>query len=443
MSKRIISAIDVGSFKISTVVVAVDTEDKIPQVIGVCSQPSVGVKKGVIINIDDAVNSISSSLTAAERMAGITIPSVYVSVNGKDIQSLNNKGVVAISRQDIGPEDVLRAIESAKTIPLAQDKEIVHVISREFIVDSQGGIKYPLGMSGNRLEVDTHIVVSPTTVVQNLIRAVQHTGLGIDGIVFSGLASSLSVVTETEKELGVLLLDIGAGTVSISLYLEGAVSYSGVVPFGGMHVTSDLAAGLQISFEEAERLKRSLGELLKSKETEIESEDLENDTRTALERNSGEDKKTSKVSKKKNSDNLSVSSIGISTVDEVSRSFCVDIINARLQEIISLVKSQIEKSGVPLAIPAGVIVTGGGAKTYGIADIVKKTFGVTCRIGKPSGLHGMTDEINDTEFSVVQGLIKYAVVEDVDVGGSRGRNPASPFIDKVKEFITKFFPKSN
>jgi len=197
MSKRIISAIDVGSFKISTVVVAVDTEDKIPHVIGVCSQPSVGVKKGVIINIDDAVNSISSSLTAAERMAGITIPSVYVSVNGKDIQSLNNKGVVAISRQDIGPEDVLRAIESAKTIPLAQDKEIVHVISREFIVDSQGGIKYPLGMSGNRLEVDTHIVISPTTVVQNLIRAVQHTGLGIDGIVFSGLASSLSVVTET------------------------------------------------------------------------------------------------------------------------------------------------------------------------------------------------------------------------------------------------------
>lgn len=445
MGKRIVAAIDIGSFKISTVITAIDEVEKVPQVIGVCTQPSMGVKRGVIINIDEATSCVANSLNAAERMAGVTIPSAYVTINGKDLQSMNNKGVVAISRpQGVGPDDLLRSIESAKTIPLPQDRDIIHVISREFIVDSQGGIKYPIGMSGTRLEVDTHIVTFPVTTIQNIMKVIQNTGLEVDGMVYTGLASSYSVLTKTEKELGVLLLDIGAGTVSISMFIEEAIAYSGVIPIGSMHITSDLAAGLQMSFEEAERLKRAFGDLVKKSELFDKPEVPEEAGKgTALERKQkeSEDKKTK--SKKKTSDTLDVSGIGITSASTVSKSLCMDIVSARIDEILDLVKGQITQSRVPFTIPAGVVITGGGAKMYGISDQVKKSFGVTSRIGKPSGLKGMTDEISDPEFSAVQGLIRYAVEEDVDISGGKsfGGNAAAGLFDKVKGWVSNFLPK--
>ncbi|MBN1373808.1 cell division protein FtsA [Candidatus Dojkabacteria bacterium] len=442
MSKRIVAALDVGSFKSSAVIAAIDGEERIPQVVGVYTQPSTGIKKGIIVNIDEATATIANTIAAAERMAGITIPSVYININGKDIQSVNNKGVVAIAHKDIGPDDVLRAIESAKTIPISQDREILHIISREFIVDSQSGIKYPIGMSGSRLEVDTHLVTAPATGVQNLIKAVQNMGMGVDGIVFSGLASSYSVLTDTEKELGVMLLDIGAETVSIAMFIEGSIAYSGVVPLGSMHVTSDLAAGLQISFEEAERLKRGLKDLVAGKNEEIvDAEEIDNTP--AINRKKSE-KPSEKKSKKISTDEVDVTGLGITSIEKVSKEFCKDIVAARIEEILELVKSQVQKSKVQLAIPAGVVVTGGGAKLEGIVEHVKKVFGVTARIGKPSGLRGMTDEINDSEFATVQGLIKYALVEEVDISGGRvfGGNKGVEIIGKIRDWFKNLFPSN-
>jgi len=262
MGKRIISAVDVGSSKVCAVIASCE-EDGAPQVIGVASQPSQGIKKGVVVNIDDSINSIASTLEAAERMAGITVPSVLLSVSGKHIMSINNKGVVAVSSEEIAPDDVFRAIESARTVSIPAGREIIHVIPREFIVDAQGGVKDPVGMTGTRLEVDAHIISATSTVLHNLLKSVQQLGLRVEDVVFGGWASSLSVLTDTEKELGVMLLDIGGGNTTITTFVEDAIAYSGCIPIGGINVTSDLAIGLRVSLEDAEKIKVNAPDLLR------------------------------------------------------------------------------------------------------------------------------------------------------------------------------------
>ena len=246
MARKIITAIDVGSSKITTVISSVEENEK-PSVIGVCSYPSKGIKKGVVVNIDDATNAISESVTAAERMAGVTVSDVLISINGELVTSLNNKGVVAVAGSEITVDDTYRAIENARTLSLPDNLNPIHIIPREFVVDNQGGIKYPIGMSGTRLEVETHIITTPNSYWQNLKKCVEQLGLNVYDVVFTGWASSLSVLTDTEKELGVTMLDIGAGTTSISIFDEGSIIYSGVIPLGGINITSDLANGLQVS----------------------------------------------------------------------------------------------------------------------------------------------------------------------------------------------------
>ncbi len=229
---NIITAIDIGSSKISAVIAVIDENGK-PKVIGESSYPAYGIRKGEITGIDEAINSIASALSGAERMAGITVSSAYVTINGKQIISNNNKGVVAISENEITEEDVYRAMEQARTVAIPPTREIIHLIPREFIVDQQTGIKVPIGMTGSRLEVDAHIISAPITAKHNLEKCIQSIGLRIDGIVFSGWAAAQSVLTPTEKELGVLLLDIGGGTVSITTFVEDEVTYSTSIPFGG------------------------------------------------------------------------------------------------------------------------------------------------------------------------------------------------------------------
>ncbi|MBN2016493.1 cell division protein FtsA [Candidatus Dojkabacteria bacterium] len=391
MAKRIISALDVGSAKVCAVIASVE-EDGVPQVIGVASQPSAGIKKGVVVNIDDSINTIASTLEAAERMAGITVPSVYLSVSGKHITSTNNKGVVAVSTEEIIPDDVFRAIESARTVSIPAGREILHVIPREFIVDSQGCVKDPIGMTGTRLEVDAHIVSATSTVLHNLLKCVQQLGLKVDDVVFSGWSSSTAVLTDTEKELGVMLLDIGGGVTSISTFVEDAITYSGCVPFGGLNVTSDLAIGLRVSLDDAERIKTNIADIIRSQGGKRQVD-------IGGKKKGEKGKKRAKV--------VDVSSLGIEGTDEVDKELFDEIIEARLSEIFDLVTAQIAQSGTDTTMPAGVVVTGGSALLPNVTKIAKKIFKVPARVGYPKGLEGLVDEISSPAFSTIQGLILY------------------------------------
>lgn len=392
MSKKIISTLDVGSSKVCAVIASVE-DDHIPQVIGVASQPSAGIKKGVVVNIDDAINTIASTLEAAERMAGITVPSVYLSVSGKHITSINNKGVVAVSTDEIVPDDVFRAIESARTVSIPHGREILHVIPREFIVDSQGGVKDPIGMTGTRLEVDAHIVSATSTVLHNLLKCVQQLGLKVDDVVFSGWSSSTAVLTDTEKELGVMLLDIGGGVTSITTFVEDAIMYSGCVPFGGVNVTSDLAIGLRVSLDEAERIKVNAADILKSKRNTGKKIDI--------------DPKGKKEKGKRKNKFIDVSSLGIEGTSEIERELFDEIIEARLSEIFDLVIAQLSQAGSNVTMPAGVVLTGGCAQLPNITKVTKKIFKVPARVGYPKGLEGLVDEISGPSFSTIQGLVLY------------------------------------
>jgi cell division protein FtsA len=438
MAKNIITALDVGSSKICTIIASISEDDR-PQVIGVYNHPSSGVKKGVIVNIDEATNAIAESVAAAERMAGITVSSVYASIGGSHITSINSKGVVAVSHEEISEDDTFRAIENARTISIPPSREILHIIPREFIVDSQPGIKDPVGMTGTRLEVNTHIISATTTALQNLVKCIQQNGLGVEDVVFAGWASSHAVLTETEKDLGVTLLDIGGGTTSVSIFQEGAISYSGCIPLGGLSVTSDIAIGLQVSLEDAEKIKTHMTKILES--TEDSPDPLE---RTAMDRkNAKKDEKNDK--KESKNDLVDISKLGIEGKKEISKTMYNQIVEARLEEVFEMVSDQVSQAGFDIAMPAGVVITGGTAQLDEVSKIAQRVFGVPSRIGIPSGLVGMVEEISGSEFATSQGLIKYAMTEGVEPGSvgkgfSAAKSTAGGFFDKIINWIKSLLP---
>ncbi|MDD2270150.1 MAG: cell division protein FtsA [Candidatus Dojkabacteria bacterium] len=431
MARKIITAIDVGTSKITTVISSVEDDQK-PTVIGVCSYPSKGIKKGVVVNIDEATSSISESVNAAERMAGVTVSDVYVSINGDQVTSLNNKGVVAVSSAEITIDDTYRAIENARTLSLPENLNPIHIIPREFVVDNQGGIKYPIGMSGGRLEVETHIITAPNSYWQNLKKCVEQLGLNVYDVVFTGWASAAAVLTDTEKELGVTMLDIGAGTTSISIFQEGAIIYSGCIPLGGVNITSDIAIGLQVSLEDAEKIKLNMDDLLSDK---VKSKDSKNDKRPALLRKAEEeDKEEDKGGK------LDLSVIGVKSEKKVTKDMLRKIVDARCEEIFDMAKDSVEKSGYDIAMPAGIVVTGGSALLSGITKLTQSIFGVPARIGYASGLSGMTEEISDPAYSCVQGLIKHAMDDDVEINTEKKKVDIGGFFGKITEWFKSLLP---
>ncbi len=426
---NIITAIDIGSSKVCAVIAVVDEEGK-AKVIGEASYPAYGIRKGEITGIDEAINSIASALSGAERMAGLTVSSAYVTINGKQIISNNNKGVVAISDSEISDDDVFRALEQARTVAIPPAREIIHLIPREFIVDQQSGIKVPIGMTGSRLEVDAHIISAPITSKHNLEKCIQSIGLRIDGIVFSGWASAQSVLTSTEKELGVLLLDIGGGTVSITTFVEDAVTYSTSIPFGGSNVTRDLAAGLRLSLDDAEKVKTHADELFRNADNSRRGEKEES-----------EDEKLGKKS-----DILEVNNLGIEGVKTISRKLFTVIVEERIKEIFELVQNNIQQSGNEYKLPAGIVITGGTAQLPNITSIAKKVFGVPARIGSPRGLDGLVDGISSSAYASAQGLVLYALHDEVYRGdsrfsaGSSSKKKSGSVINKITDFFKGLMP---
>lgn len=426
MAGRIITAIDIGSTKISTIIASME-EGSVPSVIGVATSPSQGLKKGVIVNIDDAINSIAASLEAAERMAGLTVSSIYISINGKHITSLNNKGVVAIAQEEITTDDVFRSIESARTVSIPPSREILHVIPREFIVDAQGDIKDPIGMTGTRLEVNAHIISATSSALHNLVKCVQQIGLQVDDIVFTGWAAATSVLTPTEKELGIMCLDIGGGTTSITTFVEDAITYSSSVPFGGINITSDLAIGLRVSLEEAEKIKLNAEELMRTNATPMEESEATKRRKSLLIGDSGSnDSEQSKEPNAKKKDIIDISSLDIKGTKTISKKLFNEIVEARLSEIFDIVIRQIEQSGNETRLPAGIVITGGSALVPGIASVAKKVFGVPARVAHPRGLEGLTDEISSPAYAVGHGLILYGSTEEgFDNSTKRGSSKTS------------------
>jgi cell division protein FtsA len=394
---KIVVAIDIGTSKIVTVIAKVD---EAVSVLGVSEVPSAGVRKGQIVDIEDAVRAINSSLEAAERMAGYSASHVVSSVGGGHIESQNSRGVVAVAQPEgeIKETDLARVIDAAKAVSLPSSREILHVLPRSYIVDGQEGIKDPIGMTGVRLEVDTHIISASSTSVRNLEKAYSEVGVDVDSIVSSGYASSLAVLSDTEKELGVVLVDIGAGTTDICVYVEGSVAYSSVLPIGARHITNDLAIGLRISLESAEKIKLHLSGPSK-KAVVLEEEQLEERPR-------------------EKSDELDLSALHLpEELSKVSQKTLIDgIIRPRLNEIFTMVGLEIKKSGYAGQTPSGLVITGGGARTIGVSDSAKRMLAMPVRIGYPVNIKGIIDEIQDTSFATVIGLANYG--QNVEVKSS-------------------------
>ena len=427
VSKSKISAgIDIGSSKISTIISQISSEEGKINIIGVSSVASSGIRKGQIVNIDEASKAIVQSVEAAERMAGYSISHCVISVGGAHIASQNSHGIVAVGdpEGEITPEDVRRVIEAARAVSIPSSREILHVIPRSYTVDSQDGVADPIGMSGVRLEVETHIITGSTTALRNLTKCVSEVGTSIDCPVFVGIAAAKAVLTETEKELGVVLVDIGGGTTSMVIYQEGSPAYTSVLPIGARNVTNDLAIGLRLSLDAAEKLKLALSE----KEKNLPFVEA----------------------KKEEADEIDLSLLGIEEAKTVSKKTVVEgIVRPRLNEIFTVVGTEIQKSGLAGMTPSGIVLCGGGASTIGAVEVCKRTLALPVRIGCPEGMSGLIDDIISPAFATSVGLILFAGQKGYEsssrfglpnVGKFMGKVQIKGGLGKVLDFIKSFLP---
>lgn len=391
---QIITAVDIGTDKCVTLIAKWSEEARIMKVVGVSAVPSRGMKRSQIIDLEQVMETVSESLDGAERMAGVEVRSAYVSVGGAHIHSLNSKGVVAVAspEQEVTTSDIERVIEAARAVSLPSDKEIIHVIPNTYKVDSQEGIKDPVGMTGIRLESEVHVITAMSTALKNLQRVMENLGLSVNAFVFSGLAASEVVLSETEKELGVCLVDIGAGSTSLCAYSDGSLVFSAAIPVGARHITQDIALGCRVGFELAEKIKLSLlSEALKS-----------------LKPQAGESKQDFNA-RRRRADELHLEELTQGEVTDVlSKKTLIDgIIAPRVTELFGLIYDALEKQRLLLDIPAGLVLTGGGAETIGIVQLAKQHFKMPCRIGLPTELDGLTIDIHKSAYATSIGLIMY------------------------------------
>jgi cell division protein FtsA len=372
---KIVASLDIGSSKIRTVVGIQEDPSSVLNIIGVGIAPSTGLRKGAVIDVEETINSISTSLEDAERMAGEPINHVFLGIGGNHIESINSKGVIAVSQaeNEISEDDVDRVLEAAQAVTIPSNRRILRIIPKTFTVDEQKGIKYPVGMTGIRLEVETHIVTGFEPVIKNLEKCVLQSGVDIDDIIPACLASAEAVLSKRQKELGVVVVDIGCGGTSISVYEDGATLHTAVIPVGGENVTNDLAIGLRTSIDTADKLKIEYGSTI--------PEDV-NDRET-----------------------IDLSLLSKIDTHVVSKKQVAEIIQARYQEILVLVKEELARIHRDGMLPAGVILTGAGAKMSGVIDLARETLNLPAQIGFPTNYDGVVDKIDDPAYATAIGLL--------------------------------------
>lgn len=405
--ERVVVGLDVGTTKV--VALVGNMIDGTIEVIGLGKAESHGLEKGVVVDIGRTKASIRKALEEAENMADIKISSVYVGIAGKHIASINNSGTVSINRPDrvITEDDIRRVVETAQAIQLPVASEMIHIIPRQYIVDGQDGIIDPVGMRGARLEVDVHIVTGSTTAVHNLVRCVEDLGVAIEQIVLEPIASSLAVLSSAEKELGVILMDIGGGTTDISVFRGGDIWFSKVIPIAGEHITNDITVGLQTPIEEAELIKKQAG--------------------TALVESVAED------------DKIEVATIGGDDKRMVSRKKLAMIIEPRVEELLDLGMQEVEDAGYRDLVPAGLVLTGGASLLDGIPKFAHQRYSVSVRRGKiPQGIHGLRDIVESPIYATSIGLLRYAV-ETKDFKKTLYDRKQSSLINKLFSWFNRFF----
>ncbi len=384
MAETLICGIDIGSTKVATIVGLYSAETDEVRIIGFNATPSRGVKKGLIVDIDQATASVEASVEKAERMAGHQIKEAYVSVGGPHIASINSHGIVAVANPqfEVVEDDVQRVIEAARAISLSNTRQIIEVTPREYSVDGQSGINNPVGMSGVRLEVDTHIITASATNLKNIDKVLNDLGIKNTGYIFSGVAAAEAVLTETEKDLGVAVVDIGGGKIDMSIFVEGALSFSSSIPIGARHISNDIAVGLRVSLESAEKVKLYLSNNARRVEEAI---------------------------KKKEKNILTSEKLGIpEKLPDVSPKEIIEgIVGPRIEEIYSFIAEEISKSGYEKAIPSGIVITGGGSMTVGMVEMGKRIARLPIRVGVPEKATGLVDEVMNPMYAATLGLVYY------------------------------------
>ncbi|HCG04706.1 MAG: cell division protein FtsA [Desulfovibrio sp.] len=374
----LIVGLDIGTTKICAVV-GEATPDGV-DIVGIGTSPSTGLRKGVVVNIEQTVQSIKKALEEAELMAGCEIRSVYAGIAGSHIKGFNSHGVIAVKGGEVGPKDVERALDAAKAVAIPLDREVIHILPQEYIVDDQRGIADPLGMAGVRLEVKVHIVTGAVTSAQNIVRSCHRSGLDVSDIVLEALASSKAVLTEEEREIGVALVDLGGGTTDIAVFSNDSIKHTGVLALGGQNLTNDIAFGLRTPMVSAEKIKVKYG---------CAMADLV-----------------------RNDDLIEVPSVGGRDPRRLSRQVLAEICEPRMEEILSLVDQELVRSGFKSMIGAGVVLTGGTALIDGCQELGEQIFNMPTRIGYPRNVGGLRDVVNSPKFATAVGLLRYGAEKE-------------------------------
>ncbi|HEY3156993.1 MAG TPA: cell division protein FtsA [Candidatus Eisenbacteria bacterium] len=375
---KVYAGLDIGTTKITAIVAEPEEDGEGIRVIGVGTAPSDGLKRGVVVNLEKTTRSIQYAVQEAERMSGRTIRGVFAGIAGDHIRGINSRGVIAVSRKDaeIRPHDLERVIEAAKAVAIPADREILHVLPQEFIVDDQDGIRDPVGMSGVRLEAEVHIITGAASACRNVIRAAERAGLEVEELVLEPLASADAVLTQDERDLGVALLDIGGGTTDVAIFYEGSVRHTAVIGLGGSNVTNDLAIGLRTPVERAEQLKLQSGCALTSM---VRPQEV-----------------------------VQVPSVGGRSDREVSRHMLAMMIEPRIEEIFELSKKEIRTNHIADLLGAGVVLTGGASSLMGMPELAEQVFDLPVRRGFPMGITGLTEAVCDPRFATGVGLAIHA-----------------------------------
>ncbi len=401
-------AIDVGTTKVCTLV-AEPSEEADLRIVGIGLSASRGLRKGVVLDVDQATEAISESVQKAEQVSGYAIDSAYVGISGAHISGVNSRGIAAISRGErtIIQDDVNRALEAATAIAIPPNRELLHAIPRGYIVDEQDGVRNPLGLRGFRLEVEAHIVTGASAPIHNLAECVQNAGVRVQHLIMQPIAAGEAVLTDAEKDLGVALVDIGGGTTDMGVFIDGSVWHTVVLPVGGNHLTHDLAVGLRTPFSVAETLKIRYGHAVP--ET-VEPDEL-----------------------------IDAASFGDNSHRSVSRARLAEIIKARMEEILELVLREIKRSGYDGLLPAGVVLCGGTADLTGVKELARETLGLPVRVGTPRGLEGLVDSVYEPAHACSVGLLLWALryAPDISSNGSRGGRGA---VNRLRRLIRALSP---
>ncbi len=414
--QRTIVGIDIGTTKVGTVVAQLSDSGRL-NILGVGVAPSKGLDKGVVVNIDNAVSAIETSIEKAERLTGYRIGTAFVGVSGRHISSLNSRGVVAVQRpdQEITRSDIARAVEAAQAVAIPTQREIIHVIPRAYILDGHEGIRDPIGMSGFRLEVETHIVTGEVMAIQNLIRSVQKSGIGIDELVLQPLASGEAVLSAEDKDRGVVLVDIGGSTSDVAIFVQGGVWHTSVISLGGNHFTNDITYVLHTPQNTAEYLKLRYGSAIAGEEGDEYDDERE----------------------------IEIDTLNANEKQRINRNLLNQILQARAEELVELIYQEIRRSGYEGRLPAGVVLTGGGAQLARLDELVREMLGLPVRIGRPNDLAGLTDTLESPSFATCVGLLRWGLRNGSALSPSQRSADVSgkgSAYERLKNWLREFLP---